>query len=510
MPKVLIAECKQEVSTFNPHRSGYDDFAIRFGADLLTYHRGVRNEIGGALSVLETAPGVEIVPAYSAFFITSGGLLAEPDWRRIAGEFLACIRAAPPVDAVYFCMHGAMASEQECDPEGYLLAETRRLLGESIPIVVSLDLHGILTDRILTHSDAVVAYHTYPHVDFFETGQRSARLLLRLLANGIRPVTAKVPVPALVRGDELVTATGHLGRMMRQAAEFERSPGGLSAGLFIGNPFTDVPALQTYSFAVTDGDPARAEAEAVALARDFWSGLARMRVTLISLDEMTRIASAQVGGTLALVDAADAPSSGASGDSNAILRTLIQSGYRGRVLVPLVDAPAVEDAVGAGVGGAFHARLGGSLDPARFPPLELGVKVLMLSEGTFRSESFGEEWRAGVTAVLEADNVTLVVSSRAVNLYDRSFFLAHGQDPRSFDAVVVKSPHCQPHMYTDWCARLIHVDAPGATSANLASLGHTRCPRPIFPLDADVTFVPKASLFQRPGNPSRLIPKSHA
>ena len=39
---------------------------------------------------------------------------------------------------------------------------------------MSLDLHGILTDRMVEHSDAIVAYHTYPHVDFFETGQRAA------------------------------------------------------------------------------------------------------------------------------------------------------------------------------------------------------------------------------------------------------------------------------------------------------------------------------------------------
>ena len=26
MPRILVAECKQEVSTFNPHPSGYDDF----------------------------------------------------------------------------------------------------------------------------------------------------------------------------------------------------------------------------------------------------------------------------------------------------------------------------------------------------------------------------------------------------------------------------------------------------------------------------------------------------
>jgi len=497
MKRILIAECKQEVSTFNPHLSGYDAFAVRRGEEITRYHRAVRNEIGGALSVFDRRADAELVPTYSAFFITSGGTLGRAAWQRIADEFLSSIRAAPPVDAVYFCMHGAMASEEELDPEGYLLAETRKILGERIPIVVSLDLHGILTDRMVEHSDAVVAYHTYPHVDFYETGQRAARLLLRLLDGGVRPVTAKVAIPALVRGDELITATGLFGQTIAQAQQAENSPGGLSAGIFIGNPFTDVPALQTYSFVVTDNDPARAECEATRIAEDFWANHGKMQVPLVSLDEMARVAAANSSGTVALVDAADATSSGASGDSNAILRKLIETGYQGRALIPIVDAPAVEKAFAAGVGATISTTLGGTLDPRRFHPLPIEAKVRLLADGRFRSESFGEEWFAGATAVLESGGFTLVVSSRPVNLYDRSFFYAHGQEPKRFDAVVVKSPHCQHHMFADWCARMVNVDAPGSSSANLRSLGHSRCPRPIFPLDAGVTFTPKAKLFQR-------------
>jgi len=54
--------------------------------------------------------------------------------------------------------------------------------------VVSLDLHGILTDRMLRHSAAIVVYHTYPHVDFFQTGERAARLLLKILEGDARPM----------------------------------------------------------------------------------------------------------------------------------------------------------------------------------------------------------------------------------------------------------------------------------------------------------------------------------
>ena len=98
---------------------------------------------------------------------------------------------AGPLAGVYLALHGAMSAMGEDDPEGYLLGETRKIVGESVPIVASFDLHGILTDRMLQHADAIVVYHTYPHVDFFETGQRAARLLLQILSGQARPVTAR-------------------------------------------------------------------------------------------------------------------------------------------------------------------------------------------------------------------------------------------------------------------------------------------------------------------------------
>ena len=500
MPKILIAECKQEISTFNPVRSRYGDFNISFGRELLDYHRTVRNEVGGALSVFEKHPNLGLVPTYSAKAITSAGTLAAEDFARIAKEFLEALREAPPVEGVYFSMHGAMGAEGEDDPEGYLLQEARRILGERVPIVVSLDLHGILTDRMLRHADVIVAYHTYPHVDFFETGERAAKLLLRIMSGKVKPVTARVKIPALVRGDELITATGLFGESIRAAQAIEASPGGLSAGMFIGNPFTDVLDLRTNTFVVTNGDEQRACREAEQMAAGFWRHREKMQVPLTSLKDAVMIAKEALQeelGTVVLVDAADATSSGASGDSNAILGELVARDYRGRALLPIVDPSAVKDALAAGIGGDITTTVGGAFDAKRFIPHLITAKVRLLSDGRFRSESYGEKWYSGETAVLEADNITLVVTSRAVSLYDRSLFYAHGQDPKKFDLVVVKSPHCQHHMFAAWCGRLINVDAPGSTSANLKSLGHTRCRRPIFPLDAGVEFVPKADVFRR-------------
>ena len=185
-----------------------------------------------------------------------------------------------------------------------------------------------------------------------------------------------------------------------------------------------------------------------------------MRAHLTDLHSAVQL-TLDVDGTVVLIDAADAPSSGASGDSNAILHELVTAGYPGRILAPIVDAPAVQQAFRAGVGGQIRTMIGGTLDPARFRPLPVDAHVKLLSDGRFQSESVGSEWYAGPTAVVESQQWILMVTSRPVNLYDRSLYLAHGQDPKRFDLVIVKSPHCEAHMFSDWCSRLFKSTPPG-------------------------------------------------
>ena len=500
MTRIIVAECMQETSTFNPVPFRFDDFDVSRGDAILAYHREAATEVGGALAVFAAQADVTVVPTFSARAITSGGVVAATDWHRIRDQFRASLAAVAEADGAYIVLHGAMVAADEPDPEGALLGIARETLGEQLPIVVSMDLHGVLTDRILRLADAVVVYHTYPHVDFFETGQRAARLLLDVIGGKVAPATARVFIPALARGDELITATGRFGEVVRAAADVERGQGGLSAGMFIGNPFTDVPALGSNSLVVTD-DPMHSAREAERLATRFWAMRHELHAPLTSLaDAVSRAHQTLGSGTVILTDAADATSSGASGDSVAVVAALLGSDYAGSVLAPVVDAPAVRSAMKANAGDTIRVSLGGTLDPARFRPLTVDARVRMLSDGRFWEESHGTEWSGGPTAVLELAEaaVTMVVTSRPVSLYNRSLFLAHGQDPTRFDAVVVKSPHCQPRFFSDWAAKVVNVDTPGATSANLRSLGHTRCHRPMFPLDDDVTFTPAVEVYQRP------------
>lgn len=498
MRRVLIAECMQEISSFNPVESGYANFAIDRGADVYR-QRALNRAIGGALATFEARADVEVIPSISAR-ASSAGILSAEGWRALSTEILAAIRERiEGVDAIYVSLHGAMGAIGELDPEGFLLQEIRAMSGPDALIVVSLDLHGVLTERMLRQIDGLAIYHTYPHVDFADTGRRAAELLLHLMDNpSIRPVITRVVIPALVRGDELITRTGCYGELIGECKRMEREGGVLAAGVMIGNPFTDVPELCSQVIAVTDGERPDIDRAATQLAEEFWSLRFRMQGKLIGMDRAIAQVRA-IDGTAVFTDAADATSSGASGDSNAILRALRDAGYEKRVLAQIVDADAAAMAHEAGVGAVIDTTIGGGLDPDRFEPMPIRATVKLLSDGKFRLETMRMELDAGPTAVLCFGSVTVVVISRTVSLFDRALYFANGLNPREFDLVVVKSPHTEHRMYDAWVERNFNVDAPGATSADLRSLGHTICARPMYPLDDGFTFTPEPTHFSRGG-----------
>ena len=492
-PRILVAECMQEISSFNPQQSEYANFYIERGDQMLA-QKGINTGLGGALAVFDEV-GFEPVLTIAAR-AGSAGLLSRPGWNQLMGEVLEAIaaQASSGIDGVYFSMHGAMAADGELDPEGFLLTETRKLVGPDVPIVITLDLHGILTDRMLHQINGLAIYHTYPHVDFASTGARAARVLHRLVTEKLRPVIARVTIPALVRGDELITKSGCYGGLIREARRLELEGVAMSAGIMIGNPFTDVPELCCQVVVATDGDAERASAEALRLAREFWPLRQRMQGKFISLERAIAQA-ASIPGPVIFTDAADATSSGATGDSNLILQGLRKAGYGRRVLAQIVDPGAAAAAHAAGVGATIDVTLGGAIDPARFTPMKVRATVRLLSDGQARLETMKLALDGGPTAVLQWDNTTVVVFSRTLSLFDRAMYFANGLNPQDFDLIVVKSPHTEFHMYEAWADCNFNIDVPGATSANLPTLGHTICARPVYPLDPDVGFEPRVVLY---------------
>ena len=482
--RVVIAELKQETATFNPYPTRFDDFRITRGSDILDAYRGTGTEVSGAMDVFEADGRCSLVPTFAAAAV-SGGRIVTADLDRLLDELTESVRQNQDVDAAYLCFHGAMAGEDEGDPEGRVLASIREILQDR-PIVVSLDLHAVISDRLVEHADILVPYHTYPHTDHYETGQRAARNLIRLLDGSATPTVARVRLPMLVRGDELLTATGRFGEAIRMCQAIEDSPAGLAAGVIIGNAFTDVPNLQSNVLVTTNGDMESAEREAERIGRFMWDNRELFQAQLTPLDEAIRQAQATDGLTV-FSDAADATASGAAGDSNAILKGLLDSAFSKRALLTMVDSPAVSAVFEAGVGAQISVALGGTRDPGRFSPVNVDVRVKSLHDGQFTYEN-GTSAQAGRVAVLVSGSISILVSERPVFVVGTRVFQAHGLEPTDFDVVVVKSPNGFRTWYEAIADLIVPVDVPGSTSANLKSLPFEHCVRPIFPLDDNVAF----------------------
>jgi hypothetical protein len=60
MTTILVGECKQEVSSFNPVASRFNDFDISIGEEIPAFHRGLNTEMAGALGVFATRAGAHL------------------------------------------------------------------------------------------------------------------------------------------------------------------------------------------------------------------------------------------------------------------------------------------------------------------------------------------------------------------------------------------------------------------------------------------------------------------
>lgn len=474
--RILVVGLKQESSTFNPLKSSLSDFEVLRGDAAIASMRGTLTEFAGIISAAGQCK-LELKFGLIAW-APSGGIVEDHAWKTLSQEILADL-ATTDYDGVIAVLHGSMVTEFNHDPDGWLLQSIRSIIGNK-PLHATLDLHAILTSQMLDAADLLVPYHTYPHTDHVQTGERATRLMLRNLTTDIKPITAVVRIPLLVRGDELITTTGRFGQLMRKCIDAEKNPAGLTAGIFIGNPFTDVEDLASNVMISMDGDPKLARHLAESIADEFWADRKIFKAKLTPLNEVSNLLTSEK--VTLLSDQADATSSGATGDSISILRILCTRPNNLKAIVPVVDAPAVQRAIEVSEGGSGEFSLGGTID-SRNSSIQITAEVYRIILNSTITYEDGTSGRCGDVAVLRVGDIEILVTTNAVWFVGRKIYESHGIDLSTKDVIVVKSPNgFRPH-YEKLAEQIITVDGEGSTSANLSHLQYSRVRRPISPLD---------------------------
>lgn len=474
--KVLLAQFIFESNTFNPAPVELELFADR--GTWLAEEPAVRrwcetadSQLAGSLEVLEAA-GCEVHPVFVANCGTPAGRLSADCFRVISDTLCARLRQAGPADAILLHLHGAACAVGEDDTEGALLERVRRDLGFAGRLVVSLDLHANVTRRMLTHADAVTAYRTMPHMDFRETGERAARLVLR---QGPPTVRVLAKVAALIPPTDTHHARGRFAEILAGARQLEARPGVFDVSVFPVQPWLDVEEMGG-SVVITALPEAAAAAWAEGLAQRWYDQRHDWRTGLQSwadiLPQLRRMGTEP----WMLVDAADATTAGSRGTSaEAVVRLWPwREELPGEVLLWVVDEPACR----ALRAGAQTARLGEE-------QWEVAGRVIFAGEGRYRARGrayAGQEFSMGQAVVLAAGRLRIVVSSAGALCADPAFYECVGLKPDRALAVQVKSLMGWRAGYGAPAERGLVFDGPGCASLDFARLPFTGPRRELFPV----------------------------
>jgi microcystin degradation protein MlrC len=475
--KILIAGFQHETNTFAPTKASYTSFIqgegfppLARGVDVMAL-RDVNVPIGGFIKAAQ-ACGHDLLPVIWAGASASAHVTTDA-FERIGGEILEAV-AKGGFDAIYLDLHGAMVTEQFDDGEGEILERVRRIVGDDMPVVVSLDLHANVTGRMVKHASALVAYRTYPHVDMAETGERAARILERLVAEG-RPLHCALRrAPFLIPVNGMCTLVQPARDMYGLLASLEEDPV-VSLSFAPGFPAADFPecgpTVWAYSFSKAAADRA-ADALFSKLAGDE----ASWAVPFLTPDQAAREAievSRTAAKPVIVADTQDNP--GVGGDSNTMgmVRALLRNGATNAAVGVIWDADAAAAAHRAGVGARISVPLGGRSGVPGDAPLEAVFEVEHLSDGRFRFDGpmlNGMHGELGQVACLRIEGVRIAVSSIKLQVFDRNLFRVAGIEPEQMKVLVLKS---SVHFRADFEAiadAILVAKAPGPMAADPADL----------------------------------------
>jgi len=488
MPRIAVGGFQHETNTFAPIQADMTAFetpagwpALSRGEAMFASVDGVHIPITGAIEVLREA-GAEMVPLCWSN-ATPSAHVTEDAFERITKMMLDDLSEArrSGLDGVYLDLHGAMVCEHVQDGEGELLRRVRDIVGPDVPVAVSLDLHANLTEAMVRYADVIDIYRTYPHIDMGETGGRTAKHLLKLIASGGR--WAK----AFRRTEFLIPLNFGCTDINPPKTLYGTDMMGLLAGdsklsalaLAMGFPLSDIAEVGPGLVAYGD-DQASADRAADALIGLTNAHEAAFGEKIWQPDEAVveakRLLAGPGTGPVVLADTQDNPGGGGTGDTTGMLRAMLAGGAGdvpgGAAIGVFNDTDSAERAHQHPLGSTADFDLGGKLFPGD-TPLSALFEVRATGDGRFTGTGpmwGGARYEMGAYARLRRNNVDVVVGSAAEQAGDQSMFRHVGIEPSELGILAVKS---SVHFRADFeplARAVLTVAAPGPVYADPGSL----------------------------------------
>lgn len=484
--RVALMGIYHESNTFVPEATTIADFqrtTFLTGEAIRDEYRDAHHEIGGMLEVMD-AEGIEVVPVIHAA-ATPGGTISAETCQWLFKELLDGLEAVLPVDACLVVPHGAGVGENFPDLDGHWLSLVRARLGDSIPIIGTLDLHANVSQLMVASTTALVAYRENPHVDMRQRGIEAARLLVDKLHGRVDPVQALVQAPLAISIEQQSTASEPCLSLYASADQLRREPGILSLSIQLGFPYADVPEMGTSIIVVADRDRERADQIAQRLESSLLANRDNFVGEKTGIDEALERIERSAKPVL-LLDMGDNVGGGGPANNLALLRAFVERQVS-RYFLCICDAAAVLLAASQIPGQPFELTIDGT-DGEGAISCRIEVRLLCHSDGEFEESSprHGGQirYRMGRTAVVEtAMGGVIMLTSQRVMPFSLQQLISHGVDPTGFDAIVAKGVNAPLAAYAPVCPTIIQVDTPGVTQADMTRFQYRHRRQPLFPFE---------------------------
>lgn len=493
MKTVLLASILHEANSFARTPAPLSHFerqGIFRGPQVAERFSQTRTEMAGFLEVAAEAGWRVHTPI--AVPCAPAGPMSADAFAQFRDAVLDGVRAAGTLDGVLLSLHGANVVEGEEDPDGAMAQAVRDLIGPAVPMVVTLDPHSNVSDRLARAADCLTAYRTHPHTDHKETGLRAAAHLARAMAGEIRPRVHLARGHQMRGFDSCRTSLpdGPMRRALAMARAMERDdPGVMEVSIQSGFVLADVWQVGP-SVAVTgDGEHPRFQAMAERLIRFAWDERENDTVPMIPVSDALRQARAVPPGPGPIVvsDFGDAPGGGGYGDATNLLRALLDDPWPDSVFLSIADPAAVQAAMQAGAGATVRLALGGHTAPQHGGgPIEDVFEVLRFVDGRFTHEgpyAAGMIGNFGPSVLLACRGVRIVATTFQRNIVDLSQLRIFGIEPSSCGLIAVKCMDAFRAAFAPIARAVIACESGGVSSRVQTTLTWSRVRRPIWPLD---------------------------
>jgi microcystin degradation protein MlrC len=323
-------------------------------------------------------------------------------------------------------------------PESEIVRRVREVVGPTMPVAVSLDLHGLITNALVEQSTFIQGYQTNPHRDHAAVGARCARVLADTARGLIAPAMAWRSLPMILGGGNTVDFLKPLRPIFKRMKSLERDDAVLGTTLMTVHPWNRHPEVGWATLVAVDTKKedamSLAEQAAVGLAQMAWDVRHQlpptMRTPEDALERARRRTVLRKTGVVVISDASDVTSAGAPGENTALVKAFIEARDL-RCFTTLRDPAVVDELFKAQrrVGDDVDVILGGKLDRTRGQGLPVHARI----------ERLASAHGIGRHTVLAVDNCRIVVVEGPAMAVKPLYYKEAGLNPWTADVVMVKN-----------------------------------------------------------------------